>query len=36
MDIFNFQDLTGEFSVLDIVIVMTLSFLLSTFIGWIY
>jgi len=36
MDLFNFQDLTGEFSVLDIVIVMTLSFLLSTFIGWIY
>ena len=36
MDIFNFQDLTGEFSVLDIVIVMTLSFLLSVFIGWIY
>ena len=36
MDIFNFQDLTGEFSVLDIVIVMTLSFLLSAFIGWIY
>lgn len=36
MDIFNFQDLTGEFTVLDIVIVMTLSFILSTFIGWIY
>jgi uncharacterized membrane protein YhiD involved in acid resistance len=36
MDIFNFQDLTGEFSVLDIVIVMTLSFVLSVFIGWIY
>lgn len=36
MDIFNFQDLTGEFSVLDIVIVMTLSFLLSVFIGYIY
>jgi uncharacterized membrane protein YhiD involved in acid resistance len=36
MDIFNFQDLTGEFSVLDIVIVMTLSFVLSAFIGWIY
>jgi uncharacterized membrane protein YhiD involved in acid resistance len=36
MDIFNFQDLTGEFSVLDIVIVMALSFILSTFIGWIY
>lgn len=36
MDIFNFQDLSGEFSVLDIVIVMTLSFVLSAFIGWIY
>ena len=36
MDIFNFQDLTGEFSVLDIVIVMVLSFVLSSFIGWIY
>jgi uncharacterized membrane protein YhiD involved in acid resistance len=36
MDIFKFQDLTGEFSVLDIVIVMTLSFVLSAFIGWIY
>jgi uncharacterized membrane protein YhiD involved in acid resistance len=36
MDIFNFQDLTGEFSVLDIVIVMRLSFVLSAFIGWIY
>jgi uncharacterized membrane protein YhiD involved in acid resistance len=36
MDIFNFQDLTTEFSVVDIVIVMTLSFLLSAFIGWIY
>jgi len=36
MDIFNFQDLTGEFSVLDVVIVMVLSFVLSAFIGWIY
>ena len=36
MDIFNFQDLTSEFSVLDIVTVMVLSFVLSTFIGWIY
>ncbi|MFZ5909375.1 MAG: DUF4956 domain-containing protein [Chloroflexota bacterium] len=36
MGIFNFQDLTGEFSVLDIVIVMALSFILSVFIGWIY
>lgn len=36
MDIFNLQDLTGEISVLDIVIVMTLSFVLSVFIGWVY
>lgn len=36
MDIFNLQDLTGEISVLDSVIVMTLSFVLSAFIGWIY
>lgn len=36
MDIFNLQDLTGEISVLDIVIVMTLSFVLSAFIGWVY
>lgn len=36
MDILNIQDLTGEFSVIDIVIVMTLSFVLSVFIGWVY
>ena len=36
MDIFTFQDLTGEFSVLDVVIVMVLSFVLSAFIRWIY
>lgn len=36
MDIFNLQDLTGDISVLDSVIVMTLSFVLSAFIGWIY
>ena len=36
MDIFNLQDLTGEISVLDSVIVMTISFVLSAFIGWIY
>lgn len=36
MDIFNFQDLTGEFSVLDVVLVLALSFMLSAFIGWIY
>lgn len=36
MDIFELQDLTTEFSVLDIVIVMALSFILSVFIGWVY
>ncbi|MDO9084654.1 MAG: DUF4956 domain-containing protein [Anaerolineaceae bacterium] len=36
MDIFNFQELTGEFTVLDVVIVMILSFVLSAFIGWVY
>jgi uncharacterized membrane protein YhiD involved in acid resistance len=36
MDIFTFHELTGEFSVLDVVIVMVLSFVLSAFIGWIY
>jgi hypothetical protein len=36
MDIFNIQDLTGDISVLDMVIVMVLSFALSAFIGWIY
>ncbi len=36
MDIFNFQDLTGEFSILDITIAISLSFVLSAFIGWIY
>ena len=35
-DLFNFQDLTGEFSVLDVVLVMVLGFALSAFIGWIY
>ena len=36
MDIFNFQDLTGEFSVIDIVLALVLGFVLSAFIGWIY
>ncbi len=36
MEIFNFQDLSGEFSVLDVVVVLLLSFVLSAFIGWIY
>jgi uncharacterized membrane protein YhiD involved in acid resistance len=36
MDIFNIGDLSGEFSVMDVVLVMVLSFVLSAFIGWIY
>jgi len=36
VEILNVQDLTGEFSVIDIALVMGLSFLLSAFIGWIY
>jgi uncharacterized membrane protein YhiD involved in acid resistance len=36
MDIFDIQDMTAEFSILDVVLVLALSFLLSAFIGWIY
>jgi uncharacterized membrane protein YhiD involved in acid resistance len=36
MDIFNVQDLTSQFTVTDIVLVLVLSFALSAFIGWIY
>lgn len=36
MDIFNITDLTSEFSILDVLLVLVLSFLLSAFIGWIY
>jgi uncharacterized membrane protein YhiD involved in acid resistance len=36
MDIFNLQDLTSEFTVIDVTLVLVLSFLLSAFIGWIY
>ena len=36
MDILNIADLTSEFSVTDMVLVMVLSFALSAFIGWIY
>lgn len=36
MDIFDIQDLTSEFTVIDVVLVLALSFLLSAFIGWIY
>jgi len=33
---FNFEDLTGVFSVTDVVLCLLLSFALSAFIGWIY
>ncbi len=36
MDIFGIQDLTSEFSIVDVVLVLTLSFVLSAFIGWVY
>ncbi len=36
MDIFNIEDLTSEFSVVEVVLVLVLSFALSAFIGWIY
>jgi uncharacterized membrane protein YhiD involved in acid resistance len=36
MDIFNIGDLTSEFTVTDVVLVLLLSFILSTFISWIY
>jgi uncharacterized membrane protein YhiD involved in acid resistance len=36
MDIFNISDLTSEFTVLDVVLVLMLGFLLSAFIGWVY
>ena len=36
MDVLNITDLTSEFSVMDMVLVMALRFVLSTFIGWIY
>jgi uncharacterized membrane protein YhiD involved in acid resistance len=32
----DFQDLTGEFSVMDVVLCLALGFILSAFIGWIY
>lgn len=35
-DLFNFQDLTGEFTVTDVVLALVLGFALSAFIGWIY
>jgi uncharacterized membrane protein YhiD involved in acid resistance len=36
MDILNVTDLTSEFAVMDVVLVMVLSFVLSAAIGWIY
>jgi uncharacterized membrane protein YhiD involved in acid resistance len=36
VDIFNITDLTSEFAVMDMVLVMVLSFALSAAIGWIY
>jgi uncharacterized membrane protein YhiD involved in acid resistance len=36
MQLFNFQDLTGEFTVMDVTLGLLLSFLISAFIGWIY
>ena len=36
MDIFNLQAQTTDFTVLDVALVLTLSFLLSAFIGWVY
>ncbi len=35
-NLFSFQDLTGEFSVMDVVLALVLGFVLSAFIGWIY
>lgn len=36
MDIFNIQDLTSEFTMMDVLLVLLLSFITSVFIGWIY
>ena len=36
MDTLNFQDLTGVFSVADVVISLVLSFILCSAIGWVY
>ncbi|HSV86194.1 MAG TPA: DUF4956 domain-containing protein [Levilinea sp.] len=36
MDIINFQDLTGVFSVTDVVVSLLLSFVLCSMIGWVY
>ena len=36
MDALNFQDLTGVFSVTDVIVVLLLSFVLTSVIGWVY
>jgi uncharacterized membrane protein YhiD involved in acid resistance len=36
MDIFALEDMSAEFSVIEVVLVLALSFALSAFIGWIY
>jgi uncharacterized membrane protein YhiD involved in acid resistance len=36
MEIFNITDLSAEFTVIDVVLVLVLSFAASAFIGWIY
>ena len=36
MNIFNITDLSSEFTILDVTLVLILSFLLSAFIGWVY
>jgi uncharacterized membrane protein YhiD involved in acid resistance len=36
MDIFALEDMSAEFSVMEVVFVLALSFALSAFIGWIY
>jgi uncharacterized membrane protein YhiD involved in acid resistance len=36
MEIFNFEDLTGVFSVTDVVLSLLLSFVLCSAIGWVY
>ena len=36
MEIFNVQEISSDFTLLDVVLVLALSFVLSAFIGWIY
>ena len=36
LELFNFQDLTGTFSVIDVVLSLVLSFALTALIGWVY